>query len=59
MIAATTMLERRYVTRRARIVLRMMMNGAAKTSIGTAANLERSGLRCSSRKLAGRHITSS
>jgi hypothetical protein len=43
--------------RRARIVLRMMMNGAAKTMSGTAAKVEGRGPRCSTRKLAGRRVT--
>ena len=56
MVATITVSNRRPSKRRARSVLRMMMNGAAKARNGIAANVDGRGPRRSSRKLAGRLV---
>ena len=55
-VATITARKRPVVIQRPRMMLRMMMKGAAKASSGTAANVDGYGPRCSRRKLAGRLV---
>src|SRR5689334_13860812 len=55
-VANITNSKRRPTRRRARIVLRMMMKGAAKTRNGTAAKVDGFGPLLRRRKLAGRLV---
>src|SRR5262245_14635792 len=56
-VASMTNSNRRATSRRARIVLRMMMKGAAKMTSGSAASARWRGPRLIRRKLAGRSVT--